>query len=284
MDRHAVPELALTAFERLHGLVVTVQDLRGDLSPFLLPERLRHRHPLCNAVKNGGFERTCVAFDVHRLRQELAFHPDGRIQVCHAGIMEAVVPVFSAEGLDWILFAGAMSSDGGGEAVRARPTPATEIGRRPAPTPAGRAELLLEALRQVASRLARWAQEGRRAGAPRTEGPLLLRRRVAILQFVEQHHMRDIAIADLARLLGLTPNRASAAARAACGATFVELVQRARLATAADLLRHTDLPVGDVGRRCGFGDASHFFRCFRKHHGVTPRVWRSRSDAAPAEA
>jgi AraC-like DNA-binding protein len=285
MDHHAVPEHALTAFERLHGLTVTVQDLRGDLGPFLLADRQRHRHPLCNAVKNGGFERTCIAFDVHRLRQDLAFHPEGRIQICHAGIMELVVPVFSSDGLDWILFAGAMTPGAIADStVRSRESAAAQIGRRPTPTDAEHATLLLEALRQVGARLARWAQHARRTSPHRHEGPLMLRRRVAIMQFIETHHMRDLAIADLGRHLGLSPNRASAAVRSACDATFVELLQRARLTTAADLLRHTDLPVSDVGRRCGFGDASHFFRCFRKRYGATPRAWRKNSSATPVEA
>lgn len=286
MDRHAIPESAITAFERLHGLTVTVHDLRGDLSPFLLPERKRHRHPLCNAVKNGGYERLCVAFDSVRLRQELPFQPEGRIQVCHAGIMELIVPSFSADGLDWIFFAGPLSPPAGmgDQVVRARPSAAVDLGRRPAASDAGRAELLLEALRQLAARLSSWARQHPRDDQRRDTAPLLLRRRVAILQFIETHHMRDLAIADLAQHLGLSPNRASSAVRSACGATFVELLQRSRLATAADLLRHTDLPVSDIARRCGFGDVSHFFRCFRRRHGVTPRAWRMRSSASPGEA
>jgi hypothetical protein len=43
-------EHAIAAFERIHGLIVTVHDLEGDLAPRLRPDRQWHRQALCRAV------------------------------------------------------------------------------------------------------------------------------------------------------------------------------------------------------------------------------------------
>ena len=39
MEFFEVPEQAIQAYERIHGLHVTVHDLGGTLWPYLLPER-----------------------------------------------------------------------------------------------------------------------------------------------------------------------------------------------------------------------------------------------------
>src|SRR5471030_306209 len=93
MDVFAVPEKAIEAFEALTHTRVTVHDLRGTLRPFLPPERFQHMHPLCCAVKVRHSD-SCIAWGVTQLRREISAAPDGRIQVCFAGLVEAVVPVF----------------------------------------------------------------------------------------------------------------------------------------------------------------------------------------------
>src|SRR5476649_1667770 len=105
MDVFVIPERAIEAFESLTQTRVTVHDLRGRLRPFLPPERFQHVHPLCAAVKvrNGD---ACVDFSVTRLRREISSTPEGRVQVCFAGLVEFVVPVFERKQLEWVLFAG----------------------------------------------------------------------------------------------------------------------------------------------------------------------------------
>lgn len=64
---------------------------------------------------------------------------------------------------------------------------------------------------------------------------------------------------------------------AAQQATFAGTLRSLRLARAAELLaqpRLAHLGVGEVGRRVGYCDASHFVREFQRAHGVTPARWR----------
>ncbi|WP_192356528.1 GlxA family transcriptional regulator [Mesorhizobium mediterraneum] len=48
-----------------------------------------------------------------------------------------------------------------------------------------------------------------------------------------------------------------------------------RLQYAKSLLEATDLQIGEIGFRCGFGNAGHFSRVFRQHIGVTPTELRN---------
>ncbi len=45
---------------------------------------------------------------------------------------------------------------------------------------------------------------------------------------------------------------------------------------AARLLRYTDLTVGEVAFRVGFGDQLYFSRAFKRHYGEAPMSYRAR--------
>lgn len=84
-------------------------------------------------------------------------------------------------------------------------------------------------------------------------------------------------VADtLAQTLGVSP-RTLHRAFAAEQITFAGTLRRLRLEQARQLLaqpRLAGLTIGEVGRRCGFPDPSHFVREFRQAWGVTPARWR----------
>jgi AraC-like DNA-binding protein len=62
---------------------------------------------------------------------------------------------------------------------------------------------------------------------------------------------------------------------AAEGTSVRELIQNARLDTAAQLLRSTALSVSEIGMAVGYADPPSFVRAFRKRFGgVTPGAWR----------
>jgi AraC-like DNA-binding protein len=286
-DSSHVPELAIVAFERLSGLTVTVHDLEGRLWPFLPPERLMHHAPLCAIVKSGPFGHACIDFSVTQLRQQIGGQRAGRIQVCHAGLIEWVVPVFQqgTDELRWLFFAGQRTAGRLKQAIRdgRSPTPRQwpASAKLPPPVDDDEAGMILESLRQLAARLSDWmAQFDDRSPTPAADAPPqdLPARRAWILRFIRLSHVEPIRLADIAERLSLSEGRAGHLIREACGKTFVELVNEARVRTAAALLRHSDLPVAQVALRAGWGDVSRFHRVFRAHTGTTPMKYRRLTD------
>ena len=60
--------------------------------------------------------------------------------------------------------------------------------------------------------------------------------------------------------------------------TFAGSLQAMRLAEGARMLadaRFKRITIGEIARRCGFLDPSHFTRQFRRVHGVNPKAFRA---------
>ncbi len=284
MEDYKIPEQAINCFEKMHQLRVTVHDLHGNLWPFLLPDRWHHTQPYCQAVKQCGGDRLCMEFEILRLREELASQPEGRFHVCHANLVEWVVPVFRGLELEWVLFAGVRLPDKKLQAaLRAKRThwaksPWPERLKPPAVVDNAEAALILEHLRQVAARLRQWGNLTRQAVVQETAAgnavDEVVSRRTTIQRFLQLHHTRPLALADLAQALHLSEGRTSHVVRESCGMTFKGLLIQARLHTAMELLRHSQLSVLDVAIRSGFDDVAHFHRLFRRRLGTTPRNYR----------
>lgn len=85
-----------------------------------------------------------------------------------------------------------------------------------------------------------------------------------------------LAGGNLAQSLGVSL-RTLHRAFAARGATVAGTLRQLRLQRAAELLaqpRLAGVSVAELGRRCGYSDASHFVRQFQQAFGDTPARWR----------
>ena len=72
----------------------------------------------------------------------------------------------------------------------------------------------------------------------------------------------------------LSPSRLSHLFRQTCGMDFSEYLLALRLGVARELLAGTDLAIGEIAVRCGFGDQNHFSAIFRKRTGRTASEYR----------
>ncbi len=288
MSELDVPERAIQAFEQIHRLMVTAHDLSGTLMPSLANPRFQHTHPICRCVKAVGAERHCVALEVLKVRATVHAFPEGRYQVCHAGLLEWVVPVYHEFELEWVIFAGPRMP---GKTIRtAHREPLTRWEKQPwnpelHPLPLveqPEAELVLEHLRQLAARLHAWAHakevssKQKRRTDPSAQN-LLTRRRTLIRRFIDMHQLRDIRLKNLADELGVSEDRATHLVRECCGQTFRDMLVEARLKTAKELLRLSSLPVLGIALCSGFNEVSHFNRLFRRRAGLTPGQYRRKA-------
>jgi AraC family transcriptional regulator len=118
----------------------------------------------------------------------------------------------------------------------------------------------------------------RRYGEPAAQcrewklSPWRLRR---IAEYVDAHIGCEIAIADLARLVGVSPGHLHRAFRATLGVTPLSYIQEKRIERASSILASEDASIADVALRVGYLSASHFSRTFRRLTGVHPSKFRA---------
>ncbi len=92
-----------------------------------------------------------------------------------------------------------------------------------------------------------------------------------------------VGVAEAARGVGLSAGHLSRICRAEFGAGPAEVVELLRLGRAAVLLRRSNLTVAQVAADCGFVDAFHFSRRFRRVYGEPPRTFRSAARGEPTD-
>jgi AraC family transcriptional regulator len=101
--------------------------------------------------------------------------------------------------------------------------------------------------------------------------------------FVMAHLTERILVADLARQVGLSPNRFAWAYKEQTGQSPHQFVLALRLEHACDLLRRSQLSLAGVAHACGFASQQHLTNAMHRRMGITPRRYReSRSSASVA--
>ena len=87
---------------------------------------------------------------------------------------------------------------------------------------------------------------------------------------------RTWRLPEVAAELGMAP-RSLQRALASEHQRYSDVLDRVRNVEAARLLRATNLSVTEIGYICGFADAAHFSRSFKKRHDKAPSVFRAQA-------
>ncbi|WP_225860321.1 GlxA family transcriptional regulator [Streptomyces triticiradicis] len=95
-------------------------------------------------------------------------------------------------------------------------------------------------------------------------------------EWILENLHNPLPVAEMAQRANMSPRNFSRVFRREVGTTPGQYVQRTRIARARELLETTDLPIGQIAGRCGFGAPETFFRSFGRTLGLTPKEYRHR--------
>lgn len=101
-------------------------------------------------------------------------------------------------------------------------------------------------------------------------------REAAAKVFMRENLARELTVADIAAITGLSANHFAQGFKNVTGLTPHQWLMQARVEAAKDLLSEHQLSLKEIAKACGFVDQSHFTKVFSREVGNTPAQWRSR--------
>lgn len=94
-------------------------------------------------------------------------------------------------------------------------------------------------------------------------------------QWLQMHLATPVSMTQLAEQTQLSARTLHRRFKRATGMTPLNYLQSLRIAGAKDLLRHSNLSVGDIAWQQGLQDVSYFSQLFRRHAGMSPLQYRN---------
>lgn len=235
-----------------------------------------YKAPFCRLIGEapGGLER-CRRCDAEALGR-LSESGEMVVYRCHAGLVEAVMPVRVGGELVCGIMFGQVLDD----------TPAerqwSEIRRRCAwyedMDELMRAFRLLRVMSQrqiralgeiVNACVSEVRLAGLLASAGRSDGGRLL-------DYIAAHYAEPLTIEGICEALAISKSKLYALCRAETGRTVGELICQRRMDAARTLLDTTDDSVRRIAETVGYPDFNYFAKVFRRTCGMTPSEYRRR--------
>jgi AraC-like DNA-binding protein len=94
------------------------------------------------------------------------------------------------------------------------------------------------------------------------------------LTFIRENFTRDLRLAEMAALLGMSEWAFSRFFKKNSGSSFTDYLRTLRIAYACKLLADTGMPITDVCFEIGYSNVSNFNRNFHSQRGTTPSAYR----------
>jgi len=101
-----------------------------------------------------------------------------------------------------------------------------------------------------------------------------------ITEYIQKHLYEPLYLNDVAKHMGMTEVSFSRYFRSRTGKTFPAYLNELRIAKICRLLIETDATVTEIAINCGFDSIANFEKQFRRLHGCSPTMYRSKATGA----
>lgn len=267
--------------ERLRKLIANLNVLTGLPANILDPEGrdinlFKGHPPFCRMLNDlpEGHER-CVACDRCKIQHYTA-ERGFQFYRCHAGICEAIMPLFDKKRPLAYLAFGCYLDDSPMEEQWENSRPLLEW------YPGG-----ADALRPAFFQFRQYSQKELQAYAETLEalsayiqlkGMILTAEQTDLQKlelYLDQHYMEKLSLASVSRELRIGRTKLCALAKELSGGyTLSHLIAQRRISEAKRLLLQSSLPISVVGEMVGISDYNYFSKVFRAVTGSTPSAFR----------
>jgi len=95
-----------------------------------------------------------------------------------------------------------------------------------------------------------------------------------VIAFIHRNYRNKITIDDIAGFLGLSRTHLGRLFKKITGRTLQSYLTQYRISQAVELMRTTELPLGEIAVQVGYANQLYFSKVFRSIYGVPPSIWR----------
>lgn len=96
-----------------------------------------------------------------------------------------------------------------------------------------------------------------------------------VLEYMHANYDQGLSLKTLSQRFYVNPIYLGQLFQKEVGMVFSEYINHYRLEKSKELLRDTQLRVGDIGKKVGYGDTTYFYKQFKRNVGATPTEWRN---------
>lgn len=97
---------------------------------------------------------------------------------------------------------------------------------------------------------------------------------IQIQIWLQDNYHREILFPQVAARFGMSVRTLNRRFKSALGQTPMDYLQEIRINNARDLLKTSNLSIGDIADKVGYQDAGYFTSLFKKHLSTTPNAYR----------
>ncbi len=94
--------------------------------------------------------------------------------------------------------------------------------------------------------------------------------------FIDQNYQRDVSVEEIAAASGLNRSYFGKLFKETMGFSPQQYLIQYRMTKAAELLKGSRIPVGEVARSVGYENQLHFSRAFKNTYGISPSQYRAK--------
>lgn len=95
------------------------------------------------------------------------------------------------------------------------------------------------------------------------------------VKYIEEHYSEKLTLSEVADRIYVSQWYLSKLLNRHTDSSFCDLLNQTRINRAKELLRDPSLRIHEISDMVGFGDVTHFSRCFKKLQGHSPNEYRN---------